>query len=197
MSIISSIFTDFLPTVAYHLYENCSEVLTNGFDERDHRPITCSHLNPYTQFERDPSGYYTDLSNGDRYNNDDPHVIRFKCLLLALATPIVHAISLVVNLANRIAKIISFAHFWYPSSQSFTERSWSFGKDVLRVAFTPIIYLGLELAALYGLILPNDGRKLYATLERCAFGKEFLAPCFQPYATYHLGGGTIGKANVW
>lgn len=194
MSTVSFVFTDFLPAAASQIGRSFGEVLTNGFNEHGNRPLMLSHFLPYTRFEKG-----VDLSNGDRYWNDDLNVTRLKCLGLVAATPIVHAIGLVLNLANRIAKIVSFAHFWHPSSEhySLSERSWSLGKDLLRVALTPIIYIGLELSALYGLILPDNGRKLYATFERCAFGKELLAPCFQPCATRHLGGGIPGKKNEW
>ncbi|OGN56385.1 MAG: hypothetical protein A3D96_05270 [Chlamydiae bacterium RIFCSPHIGHO2_12_FULL_44_59] len=194
MSTIRFIFTDFLPAATRHIGEQFGEVVKNDCNERHNRPVSFSHFLPYTSFE---SG--VDLSNGDQYWEDNPYITRLKCLGLVAATPILHAIGLVLNLANRIAKIVSFAHFWHSSSDhySLSEKSWSFGKDLLRIAFSPIIYIGLELSALYGLILPDNGRKLYATFERCAYGKELLAPCFQPYATRHLGGGVPGKRNEW
>lgn len=194
MSTIRFIFTDFLPGAARHIGERFGEVLKNDCDERYNRSVSFSHFLPYTSFENG-----VDLSNGDQYWEDDPNTTRLKCLGLVAATPIIHGIGLMLNLANRIAKIVSFAHFWHSSSDhlSLSEKSWSFGKDLLRVAFSPIIYIGLELSALYGLALPDSGRKLYATFERCAYGKELLAPCFQPYAARHLGGGIPGKKNEW
>lgn len=194
MSVIGFIFADFLPTAARGIGETFGRVLMNDCDERHNGSVSLSHFLPYTRFKEG-----VDLSNGDKYWTDHPNVTRLKCLALIAATPIIHAIGLALNLANRIAKIVSFAHFWHSSSVclSFSEKKLSFCKDVLRVAFSPIIYVGLELSALYGLILPENGRKLYATFERCAYGKELLAPCFQPYATRHLLGGIPGKENEW
>ena len=194
MSTIGFIFTEFLPRAASHIGERFGEILKNDCDERHNRPISLSHFLPYTSFENG-----VDLSNGDQYWQDDPNTTRLKCLGLIAATPIIHAIGLVLNLANRIAKIISFAHFWHSSLDhlSLSKQCWCFGKDLLRVAFTAIIYIGLELSALYGLALPDNGKKLYATFERCAYGKELLAPCFQPSPTSHLGGGIAGKRNEW
>ena len=60
-----------------------------------------------------------------------------------------------------------------------------------------IVYVDLLLAAVYGLALPNNGKKLYATLERFAFGDFVLAPCFQPRATSHLFGGDIEEEDQW
>lgn len=184
----------FLRTAAENIFEGYEDILTKGCDERWERPISLSHFLPYTKFENG-----LDLSNGDLYWNDDPKITRLKCLGLTVATPIVHAIGLVLNLANRVTKIITFAHFHDSATEgrSLSEKSWAVCKDLLRIAFTPIIYLGLELSAIYGLALPENGRKLYATFERCAYGKELLAPCFQPFATRHLGGGIPGQTNAW
>jgi len=184
----------FLQTAAENIVEGYGEIITKGCDERGERSIALSHFLPYTKFENG-----LDLSNGDLYWNDDPKITRLKCLGLAVATPIVHAVGLVLNLANRVAKVVSFAHFQDRATENYSlsDKSWAVCKDLLRIAFTPIIYLGLELSALYGLALPENGRKLYATFERCAYGKELLAPCFQPFATRHLGGGTPGQTNAW
>ncbi len=184
-----------------NLCQGFGEILTNDCDERNSHPIAFSHFSPCTEFTNDDSNdlYIVDSSNRDRYLADDPKVTRLKCLLLATATPIIHPIGLLLNLANRIAKLISFAHFWHPSAEhySLNEKLWAVGKDLLRVASSPIIYISLELSALYGLFLPNQARKLYATFERCAFGKALLAPCFQPYATAHLGGAPGYAMNAW
>ena len=194
MSSIKFIFTDFVPAAARHISESYVEVLKKGCDERSQHPISLSHFLPYSEFKKG-----VDLSTGDVYWKDSKRVTRLKCLGLAAATPIVHAVGLTLNLANRVAKVISLAHFWHPSAShlSFAEKCCSCGRDLLRIAFTPFIYLGLELSAVYGLIFPKSGKKLYATFERCAYGKELLAPCFQPYATKHLGGGIPGKKNEW
>ncbi len=176
------------------LGQSLKDIVTNGLDERKNYPVRLSHFMPCTKFLDG-----VDSSNGDWYWEDSPRVTRLKCLALATATPIVQAISTLLNLANRIAKLVSFAHFWHPSQEQYClrERAWSFGKDLLRVAFSPIIYVGLELSALYGLILPNNGQKLYATFERAAFGKAVLAPCFQPHPTRHLFRGKPGEINGW
>jgi hypothetical protein len=186
--------TEFLSAAANHIVGSFRGVLTNGFDQPPDHPISLSHFLLYTQFKDG-----RDLSNFDQYGLEDSSTTRLKCLALIVATPIVHAISIVLSLANRIVKLVLFAHFWYPSQEQycFSQRAWSFGRDLLQVAFLPIIYVGLEVSAVYGLILPNNGRKLYATFERCAFGRGFLAPCFQPDPKYHLGGSPLDQMNGW
>jgi hypothetical protein len=190
---------DFLTNAAKNIFEGYGKIITNGFDETDCHPVHLSHFMPFNQWEG--SGLYiTDKSNGDAYFNDAPKIKRLKCLALAVATPIVHAVGLVLNAANRIAKLVTFSHFWRPDNNqgySFEARLCAFGKDLLRVAFSPIIYLGLELSAISGLIFHNDGGKLYATFERCAYGRSLMAPCFQPSPSSHLGDGDVSLPNQW
>lgn len=188
-------FSDFLSFATYNIKITFGEILNNNCDERKNHPVSPSHFLPYTKFKNG-----VDSSNRDQYSAlDSSNTIRLKCLAVVAATPIIQAIGLVLNLANRIAKIVSFAHFWHSSSShlSLSGKIWSFGKDLLRVAFSPIIYVGLELSALYGLILPENGRKLYATFERCAYGEALLAPCFQPETKRHLGGASLEVPNAW
>ncbi|HSW86745.1 MAG TPA: hypothetical protein VLG49_04500 [Rhabdochlamydiaceae bacterium] len=190
---------DFLVNSTQNVCKGYLEILLNGFDESQNYPVKFSHFIPYSKWERNRF-YIIDRTNNDRYSDDSVRVKGLKCSALAAATPVVHAISTVLNVANRIGKLITFSHFWHPSQSygySFERRLFQFGKDLLRVAFSPMIYIGLELSAIYGMVLPYDGGKLYATFERCAFGKGLLAPCFQPEPTYHLGGGDINQPNSW
>lgn len=177
------------------------QILLNGFDRGNGEPIKLSHFIPHNQWKahKEWADYIIDQSNGDEYWIDDPLMKKMKCLALAGATPLVQIGSLLLNMINRIIKLVTLAHFWYPSqnsNDSFKRRLSRFGEDALNAALTPIYYLGLELSALYGLVRPYDGAKLYATFERCAFGKAFLAPCFQPQPTEHFFGGDP-VSGVW
>jgi hypothetical protein len=181
------------------------EIITHEFEDPPDRKIYCSHFFPCTQFcnqfEGIGDGFFVtkikDLSNGDLYALDSQ--IRLKCLALATLGIIAQTLFALLNLINRIAKIVSFAHFWYPSQEelSFGEKIWSFGKDVLRVLFAPFIFVMMELAALYGIIEPLNGRKLYAALERVSYGDGKLAPCFQPRATHHFYRGNLNDPDAW
>lgn len=83
------------------------------------------------------------------------------------------SINLLLNLINRIGKLLTFAYFWHmaPGKYSFAARLIELGKDLFRVVFTPLILLGFLLTSLNGMTFsPYDGRKVYATLERLAYG---------------------------
>ncbi len=141
-----------------------------------------------------------DMSNKDEYLNDSLTVKRIKCLLLVIFTPIAHAIGVVLSLANRIVKLVTLSHFWHAYQENhyfFKTRVVAFCKDLLRVALTPIFFLGLELAALDGLMFPYSGGKIYATFERCLYQKYLLAPCFQPFPKKHLFGGDLQQPDNW
>ncbi len=149
--------------------------------------------------------YIIDSQTGDRYFNEDTDVIRFKCALLTFGTPIVHTLAAIAHIAYNLIKLLSFYHFWktldnnnYENPEyNLKQRSLDAGEDLFHILFAPINILLLEFAALYGIIMPHDGRKLYASLERFAFDDSVLAPCFQPDPQEHLFGGDITVQNTF
>ncbi len=137
--------------------------------------------------------YVTDATTGRRYWNESKDLIIKKCCLLALITPIGHPIAGCMNIAYRAFKVLSLSHFWMNDDQeasyNFTARLLKAVEDVFRIPTQPAAILGLEFAAVYGIIQPNDGRKLYASIERAQYEIPVLAPCFQPDPSWHLLGG--------
>ena len=142
-----------------------------------------------------------DETTGRLYLNDSEGTVRFKCLALCVGTPIVHLVAGVLNIAYRVIRLISGFHFWKTVKDEreydFEVRCEDFKMDVLKIVANPFALIGLELAALYGIFMPYDGRKLYASIERSVYGGAVLAPCFQPNAQKHLFGGDINTPNVW
>lgn len=79
---------------------------------------------------------------------------------------------------------------------SFHSRIKSVGCDLLFIALLiPTLFLR-QLAALYTLVRPRDGAKLYASFERLQGANFFLAPCLQPYPTRHGLGGHIPENSL-
>lgn len=117
-----------------------------------------------------------------KYLAENNGLIRFKCALLIIGTPIVMLAKSVMKLACAIF-----------NRDCVTTKLAKIAKALL----APIAILGLELAAIYGVFSPKNGRKLYATIERGAFGTDYLlAPCFQPNPQRHLGIIKIGKTII-
>ncbi len=213
---------DFLQNATVNIFKGFGNTFLNGFasdiSERNkaHQVgLQFAHFNPITKWSLEKYEI-VDKSNGDKYCNDSTKTVRLKCAALFAASWIVQPIGLTLNLLNRIAKIVTFAHLWNPSQEkyNFKARIGEWGKDILLVVSTPLLLVGMIFSALYGAtISPYNGRKLYATCERLAysggyqfFGADYggknlhnylLAPCFQPDPKAHLGGGELDKSNVW
>lgn len=172
--------------------------------------VTLEDFNPLSSWEVDTDGeqwdrggakHVIDKATGRKYWNESENIVRFKCLLLAGGTSVVHAVAGVVNIAFRIFRLVSGYHFWptKPGEQprSLKERMKAAGEDLLRIFTQPIAILALELASIYGIVRPYDGRKLYASIERAQYGHFILAPCFQPDPKSHLFGGDPKKKNAF
>lgn len=147
----------------------------------------------------DEPKYLIDQTTQRRYWNESENTVRFKCFLLTVGTPFVHSVASIVNVAYRVFKLITLSHFWLDKEgekkYDFKARMADAGADLLRIVATPFAFLGLELAAIYGLASPYDGRKLYATIERAMYGGFILAPCFQPEPESHFFGGDPNKKD--
>ncbi|NGX42301.1 MAG: hypothetical protein K940chlam7_00579 [Chlamydiae bacterium] len=168
--------------------------------------VTLKDFQPYNSWKVEGNGKkyeggkpanLIDETTGRKYGNESKGCVRFKCALLTLGTPLVHAIAAPLNVAYRILKLISFFHFWKPQegNYSFKARALDAAADLLRVVGTPIALLGLELSAVFGIFTPYDGRKLYASFERAFYNHFILAPCFQPDPKTHLLGGDPNKPD--
>lgn len=142
-----------------------------------------------------------DRTTGQKYWNESEEVVRFKCVLLTVGTLFVHAIAGIINIAYRTLKLFSLYHFWESKegekSYDFKARLEEAGIDLLRIFSEPLAILGLELAAIYGIYRPYDGRKLYASIERAQYNHYVLAPCFQPDPKKHFLGGDPNKKNAF
>lgn len=144
--------------------------------------------------------YIIDESTGRRYWNESKGIVRFKCALLTVGTPLIHPLtSVVTGVGLSALRVLSLSHFWapYDINASFSEKLVNMSTDLLKIVIWPLFLLALELSAIYGLISPYNGRKLYASLERAYYDGAVLAPCFQPDPTRHAFGGDPTKRNAF
>lgn len=152
-------------------------------------------------FYNGSSLYIIDEPTGRKYLNESTTCVQIKCGLLIIGTPFLHIIPVIANIAYRTLKIVSLSHFYTKKEQeleyNFKARCIDAGSDLARLIATPFSIPALELAAIYGLFRPYDGRKLYASTERAIYGEAISAPCFQPTPTYHLLGGDIKTQNAY
>jgi len=192
-----------------------------------HKAITLKDFCPLNRWViSTPSNRIIDCTTGREYLNQSQSTIRYKCLLLTVLTPIIHLIAGVEHVAYRIIRLVSFYNFWSSDNKTWEDKFKAAGKDLLLMITQPLAVLSLQLSALYGLLRPLDGRKLYATIERAqypgfasfaytaigviCFGEPYgeyykelaeepflFAPCFQPDATSHFFGGDIKSRDAW
>lgn len=180
--------------------------------------VVRSDFNPRTQWKKWKSGprwtngklvYIIDRASPrtylDRCHWNEPlKVIRLKCLALAIATPIVHSVIAVAMVVLRILRSLSFYYFIRAALDDvpdWKEARISCLVDWIRILaapiLTPIVLLGLEGSAVFGLIHPLNGRKLYAAFERLGYNGPILAPCFQFHPHEHFFSGLTKGPNRW
>lgn len=212
---------DFICQSTINIFRGLGNTLLNGFDSNISKEDRARLVNirfadfiPVNQWRKNYCDL-VDMSTGREYFGESTKTVRLKCAATFAASFIVQPVGLTLNLLNRIAKIVTFAHLWHPFQEkySFKARICEWGMDILRVVLTPLIFIGMLFSSLYGASLsPYDGRKLYASFERLAYsggyqrfeygyGKDvhrfLLTPCFQPAPTAHLGGGDLDEVGVW
>ena len=145
--------------------------------------------------------YVIDSSTQRKYLNESHWTVRFKCVGLTIATPFVHLVAGVVNIAIRTIKLITFYHFWKPKSgdsYNLKGRVIDAVIDICKIIHTPLEYIWLEFTAIVGILFPYNARKVYASIERDLYdGWYYLAPCFQPSASSHLLGGDINTKDSY
>ena len=144
--------------------------------------------------ENEPA-YIIDQTTRKAYLNESLANVGCKSFLLTLGTPFVHTAACICKIAYNIFNIAQT--LMSDEKKGFFSRLFTIGKHLLNIALAPIALVGLELAAIYGIFNPYDGRKLYASIERATYGHYVLAPCFQPFANTHLFGGDINQKNAF
>ncbi len=158
--------------------------------------------NGLTWMSDDTPMFVVDQTTHRKYWNDTSEITRIKHCGLILGTLPIHAVVGIGNIFYRAWKLISCAHFTAPTQQvtpsDNQEKPEGFknaAHDCCRIALQPIAIVGLEAAACYGCCCPNDGMKLYATIERAEYEEGVLAPCFQPDPDRHLFNGNPNLRN--
>lgn len=170
------------------------------FDPESHKfhhigetPVVLNDFHPWTEWTEVGGHNFRNsnipqlIQNGRTeklYFNDDRWTIRGKGALLIVGVPIIHSVLLVQNIAERVVRIVTFSHFWRDVPEenghySLCGRVCALSADVLRIALAPIALVGMELAAIYMVFNPLDGKKIYAAIEQLEYGSWNL-PCMHP-----------------
>lgn len=133
--------------------------------------------------------FVVDNIRHDIYNSDSPSVVRFKCALLTVGTPLTAVCRSLSHLAKVTIHTASLPYRAFQGREPFVNELVKIKLAVSNIFRT----LGLATAgvatALYGVVKPYEGRRLYGHFERClnrqttrVDRKEtfYLADCFIP-----------------
>lgn len=151
--------------------------------------ITLKDFYPINAWKSHSEKFIEDATSKRLYLNRSVCEIRLDCLKLAIGTLVLQSACAIIRIAYIIVKIATFSYLWCDKKNEkkydFTARLSDAGKDLLTILATPLALVGMELSAIFGVISPLNGSKLYASLERGLYGSFLLAPRFQPLDTMH------------
>jgi hypothetical protein len=162
-----------------------------GRERTRKHPLTYKHFFPLSIFKEEPFDKYNphkarvvDTLTGDRFNNDDRSTIRVKCLLLSLTVPVLHTIAAFIDILDKLCLFMKTLRklITYEDEDPIMKQVVDLIKITVQIVLAPVCVVLLEFSALYGLVCPYNGRKLFANLERFRYGSAALAECFQPTA---------------
>lgn len=129
-----------------------------------------------------------DSISNDIYNPDSKKIIRFKNLLLVGQTPLDATIRVIVHLGKMIFNVLVIPLKW--DLDRFTERCKIISRLFIDIFRIPLYAVANTCIALYGIINPFDGRRLYTLLESSfnkgsrrtrSYKEHCNAPCFKPW----------------
>src|SRR5262249_2727210 len=133
--------------------------------------------------------FVKDNENHHIYNDDEEYVVRFKCLLLSAGTMVGAACRMIYHVAHLAIHTGSLPYHALQGNKQLVKtlaKVKLVASEILRAAAFGLLATA---AALYGVILPYTGRRLYNYFERCLNRqtehvdrkeKFYLAECFIP-----------------
>lgn len=202
---------NFIFITTYVVIRGWIRILFNGLAPKETAPVHLAHFLPVSTWTVDLKGptyqthenakeislYIIDESTGDRYLNESLRTIKNKLIAVAIAAPLVESVGLLCNAANLAVKTITLAHLWNAKNDQTESPLHKIAKDLGIILITPLLFIGMELSAIYGIVRPLDGRKLFAAFERASYKRSLLAPCFQAEPKEHLLHGNIEMRDQW
>lgn len=142
--------------------------------------------------------YVIDESTGEKYLNESFSTLRQKLALAFVGSVFLQPLLITCQVALSVLKIISCYPMWAEGDElSLQDRVVDMGKEACKVALSPLVLTMLIISPLWGMVFPNDGRKLYASTELYFYGFTPYTLCFVPSPTAHLFGGNLAVPNAW
>jgi|GEM_PF-2687415 len=130
------------------------------------------------------SRYVIDLTTKKRYLKESPNELRKEFATMFVCGIFIHTLGAISSIFENVVRVLSFRSFFehtHTKEESrFGNRAIHFLADIGRIATAPVAVVALQIACLYGIVFPNNGRKIYATIDRAQFGSPLFEGHFQP-----------------
>ena len=111
-----------------------------------------------------------DLQTGKTYPLIDNDKLRHNASnLLLIHTPIYQTLLAIFNIIARVYRILTLYYFRTENPSPLLETA----KDLANILFTPVGLVAMEVTALFAMIVPKNGLKVYNSLSELTFNKIF------------------------
>jgi hypothetical protein len=128
--------------------------------------------------------FLNDTMTRKRYVNLTDFEIRAKFAKTFFTSPFYHAIPAIANVVFSIFSIVSLKALRMTGIPN-AERKAMVVRDFKRIILTTLAYVGMQIAIIYGLITPNNGRKVYASLGSYLNEKWMIDPALYPHGAFN------------
>lgn len=160
----SSLYPD-LPDKS-SLSKKISETVNYLID--NYSPFNFWEASGKSRFEPDRPLFVTDQSNGDKYYYKKTKELRSDQMKLLSTNLLPRTVRTLAYIGIKALKTVTFFEILIETTServTLKERVIKYGKDVLSIPASLVHFALINLASLYGLVRPNDGRKLYYKLN--------------------------------
>jgi len=115
-----------------------------------------------------------DMSTREAYSYISKKELRKDFFSMIVKTPRDH----VSFVAQRVFRLITFYHYHSKiRTPPWRQRVRMAKDDVLDILKPPLSLIFFEIAAIYALISPNNGRKLFASIDRVFYSPPIISLC--------------------
>ncbi|MCH9631618.1 MAG: hypothetical protein S4CHLAM37_16420 [Chlamydiia bacterium] len=125
-------------------------------------------LNEWTDIEEKHTAVHDcvkDAATGKLFQKRSPSELRFEHAKLFIPTILVKAIDTVSTVIFQTLKFVTFSAFFTNPDKFIEDKTTEWLKDLVGIPKAIVYLVATVFTPLFGIILPNDGRKLFHHLE--------------------------------
>lgn len=136
-------------------------------------PINTWHEISGTEHFLDGRSAFVEDEYGERFINNSNSSLRNACVVNAVIIPIF----CLFRAGFTLFRVASFYRFWAPDDKnaSIKQKCVKTLQEIARAAATPITVVAVEIAAIWGLFRPKDGRKLVSNIVSLGIEEQSIS----------------------